>query len=87
MIVTDEENLLAEARTRLISARAQQHSANLSIVREESDGSIALSQQAQEQAEDAISESRFRRRAMVIAILVIGLVITSLVMLRRELTA
>lgn len=85
MIVTDEENLLAEARTQLISARAQQHSANLSTVREASDGSIALSQQAQEQAEDAISESRFRRRAMVIAILVIGLVIISLVMLRREL--
>jgi hypothetical protein len=85
MIVTDEENLLAEARTKLITARAQQHSVNLSTVRDISEESIALSEQAKEQANDAIDENRFRRQAMVIAVAIIGLIIFSLVMIRREL--
>ncbi len=86
MIVVEEENLLAEARTKLITARAAQHTSNLDKVLEVSNASIALSEQAHQQAQDDIQESRFRRQAMVIAVLVIGLVIVSLVMLRRRLT-
>jgi predicted CXXCH cytochrome family protein len=85
MIVTDEENLLAEARTKLITARAQQHSVNLSTVSEASEESMALSKQAKDRANDAIDESRFRRRAMVIAVAIIGLIVLSLILIRREL--
>ena len=86
MIVVEEENLLAEARTKLITARAAQHTSNLDKVLEESDASIALSEQAHQQAENDIKESRFRRQAMIIAVLVISLVVLSLVMLRRQLS-
>ncbi len=85
MIVIEEENTLAEARTKLITARAEQHTINVDKVLEESNASITLSKQAHQRAEDDIRESRFRRQAMIIAVLVIGLVIVSLVMLRRQL--
>ena len=84
MIVTEEESLVVEARTKLITARAAQHSVSLDTVKSESQAAIDLSNQARTQAEDAISESRFRREAMVVALAVIGLVIFSLVMLRRQ---
>lgn len=87
MIVAEEEGVLAEARTKLITARAAQHTVDLDTVLAESDASIELSEQAQQQAEDAIAESHFRRQAMVVALAVIVLVILSLVLLRRELTA
>jgi predicted CXXCH cytochrome family protein len=85
MIVIEEENMLAEARTSLITARAAQHTIDLDKVLEESDASITLSEKARQQAEEDVEESRFRRLAMIIAILVIGLIIVSLVMLRRQL--
>ncbi len=85
MIVAAEEGLLADARTHLITARAAQHRVDLEIVREETVTSVELSEQAQQQAEQAIAESRFRRFAMGIALGVIALIIFSLVMLRREL--
>ncbi len=85
MIVMEEENILAEARTRLITARAAQHTNNLDQVLEESNASIALSNQAHQQAEDSIKESRFRRQAMIIAMFVIGMIILSLMLLRRQL--
>jgi hypothetical protein len=87
MIVTEEENLVNDARTKLITARAAQHTVSLDVVLEESDAAAGLSEQARQLAEDSISESRFRRQAMVVAVVVIVLVIFSLVTLRRELTA
>ena len=87
MIVEEEQSLLTDARTRLITARAAQHTANIDTVKTETDASIQLSQQAQEQSQAAIAESQFRRKAMVIALVVIVLIITSLVLLRRELAA
>jgi hypothetical protein len=84
MIVLDEENLLSEARTKLITARAEQHSVNLEQVLAESDASIELSEKARRQAEDAIAESRFRRWAMVVALAAIGLVVSALILVRRE---
>jgi hypothetical protein len=84
MIVLDEENLLSESRTKLITARAEQHSVNLEQVLAESDTSIELSEKARRQAEDAIAESRFRRWAMVVALAAIGLVVLALILVRRE---
>lgn len=86
MIVTEETRLLAEARTKLITARAGQHAVDLALVQEQTDAAAELSSRAQQEAEQAIDESRFRRQAMVIAVIAIGLVIASLAMLRRELT-
>lgn len=87
MIVRQQEGTLADARTRLITARAAQHTVDLDMVRTESDASLELSQQAQQQAENAIEESRFRRQAMVVAVGAIVLIIVSLILLRRELIA
>jgi hypothetical protein len=50
----------------------------------ESDASIELSEKARRQAEDAIAESRFRRWAMVVALAAIGLVVSALILVRRE---
>src|SRR5574341_142601 len=58
MIVYPQENTLAEARTRLITARAAQHTVDLETVRAETDASLELSEQAHQQAEDAIAESQ-----------------------------
>ena len=85
MIVIEEENTLVQARTHLITARAAQHTVNIDKVLEESNASIALSEQAHQQADDAIKENRFRRQAMIVAVLVIGLVIASLILLRQRL--
>jgi hypothetical protein len=87
MIVRQQEGILADARTRLITARAAQHTVDLDVVLAESDASLELSEQARQQAEDAIAESRFRRQAMVVAVGVIVLIIVSLILLRRELIA
>jgi len=87
MIVAEEESLIAQARTRLITARAAQHTTDETVVVEETNASIELSSQAAGLAEKAIQESRMRRLAMLIAITVIVLTIVSLVLLRRELIA
>ena len=87
MIVADEEGLMTEARTHLITARAAQHTVNPDVVFEETDASVDLSNQAFDQADKAIQQSQFRRLAMVIAVAVIVLIIVSLVWLRRELIA
>jgi hypothetical protein len=87
MIVEEEDGLMAEARTRLITARAAQHTVNSEVVFEETDASVELSNQAFEQADQAIQQSRLRRLAMIIALAVIVLIIVSLVWLRRELIA
>jgi len=87
MIVADQESLMTEARTHLITARAAQHTVSTDVVFEETDASVDLSNQAFDQADQAIQQSRFRRLAMIIALAVIVLIIMSLVWLRRELIA
>jgi predicted CXXCH cytochrome family protein len=86
-IVTREESLLAEARTRLITARAAQHTVDLDIVMQQTDSSVDLSDEANTNAEEAISASQFRRMMMGIVVAAIILVIISLSWLRRELSA
>jgi hypothetical protein len=87
MIVSDEEVLLDESFTRLVTARAAQHTVDLDLVRVETDAAMELSVAARQQAETAIGENENRRQAMVIVLAVIGLIIVSLVLLRRELIA
>jgi hypothetical protein len=87
MIVAEEEGLMTDARTHLITARAAQHTVNLDVVLEETDTSVELSTRAFDQADQAIQQSRFRRLAMIIALAVIVLIIMSLIWLRRELIA
>lgn len=87
MLITEEENLLSEAYTRLTIAEAAQHTASLSVVQEETNASIEMSTSAETKAEEAIGENHFRRQAMVVALGVIGLIILSLVWLRRDLIA
>ena len=59
---------------------------NVDKVLEESNASIALSEQAHQQADKDIKENRFRRQAMIVAVLMIGLLVVVLVMLRRQLS-
>jgi hypothetical protein len=86
MIIAEEENLIAEARTRLITARAAQHTVSVETVQAETEAAVALSRQASEQAEAAITENRNRRLGMIVALVIDALVIVSLVFIRRELT-
>jgi len=85
MIVTEEEQLLTEAYTRLVTARAAQHAVNLDVVLEESNPAIELSETVRQQAEGAMAENVSRRQAMVVVLAIIGVVIFSLVMVRRKL--
>ncbi len=85
MIVAEEDDLLVNARTKLITARAAQHTIDTATVEKVSNESIQLSTQAKANANNAIEQNTFRRQAMVIAIGVIVVVIGSLVLLRREL--
>ncbi len=85
MIMAEEEALLANSRTSLITARAAQHTVNLETVSEETDAAIDFSRQAIQQAEEAIGQSEIRRMAMVIALVVIAIIVFALLLLRREL--
>jgi hypothetical protein len=87
MIVAPEEAQLQQAKTSLLTARAAQHTGQLADVTQETDKAISTSQQAEQAAETKISESIFRRQAMVIAIFAIALVIVSLVIVKRSLEA
>jgi hypothetical protein len=87
MIVAVEDDLLVNARTKLITARAAQHTIDVATVEKVSNESIQLSTQAKTNANYAIEQNAFRRQAMVIAVAVILVVIGSLVLLRRELAA
>jgi hypothetical protein len=87
MIVAPEEAQLQQAKTSLLTARAAQHTGQLADVTHETDKAISISQQAEQAAETKISESIFRRQAMVIAVIVIALVVVSLVIVKRSLGA
>jgi len=87
MIVSPEEAQLQQAKTSLLTARAAQHTGQLAEVTQETDKAISTSQQAKQSAEAKISESIFRRQAMVVAVIAIALVITSLMIIKRSLEA
>jgi hypothetical protein len=85
MLVSPLEGRLHEANTDLITARAAQHSLDFDTVRELVDNTQTIAEEVETNAEAAIAESIFRRRAMVIAVAAIGLTITALYLLKREL--
>lgn len=85
MLVAEEESLITQARTKLITARAAQHSVNVETVQAETEAAVQLADQARKDAASAIAENRSRRLAMIIALVVNALVIGSLVWVRREL--
>jgi len=85
MIVAAEEARLAEAHTSLISARAAQHTTQLPVVTKLTDAAKASAQAAREAAAQKISESVFRRRAMVVAVAAIAVTIGALYSVKREL--
>lgn len=85
MLVGPLEGRLAQANTDLVTARAAQHTLELATVRERTDAALAVADEVTADAEAAIAESAFRRRAMVVAVAAIGLVIVALYLLKREL--
>jgi hypothetical protein len=87
MIVGPEEEQLRRAKTSLLTARAAQHTGQLADVTQETSLAISTSRQTQQAAEAKVSESIFRRQAMVVAVVAIALVIVSLIMVKRSLEA
>ncbi len=85
MLVTPLEGRLREANTSLIIARAAQHTLDPDSVRALTDDVQTIADEVKASADAAVAESLFRRRAMIIAVAVIGLVITALFLLKREL--
>ncbi len=85
LIVAPEEVKLADAKTNLITARASQHTLSIDTVKTRTDKAVQISKDIQTDAEKAISDSIFRRQAMVIGLAVAALAIGCLYMIRREL--
>jgi hypothetical protein len=85
MLVSPLEGRLSQANTDLVTARAAQHTLNIETVADRADKARAAAEQVRADAEAAIAANVFRRRAMVIAVAVIGLTIVALYMLKREL--
>ena len=86
MIVADAETLLTEARTSLIRARAETHTTKLTEVAPLADASTAKSDQAKKFADERLSESIFRREAMVVVLAIILINVLALMLLRRRLS-
>lgn len=85
MIISPQEARLREARTDLITARAAQHTVQLAIVEEKTGESKSISQEVKASAEGAIAESIFRRKAMVVSVAAIALIVGALYAVKREL--
>jgi hypothetical protein len=76
---------LREANTSLISARAAQHTLDISTVREQTENAQSIAAEVKTSADEDVAESVFRRQAMVVAVAVIALTIVALYLLKREL--
>jgi hypothetical protein len=87
MIVGPEEEQLQKAKTSLLTARAAQHTGVLADVSKNTDQATSTSQKTQQAADAKVRESIFRRQAMVVAVIAIGLVIVSLIFVKRALEA
>jgi hypothetical protein len=85
MLVGPMEARLQEANTSLITARAAQHTLDLTTVSEQADDALVVADEVTDSAEAAVAESIFRRQAMVVAVAAIGLTIVALFLLKREL--
>lgn len=85
MIVSDADVQLTEAKTDLIRARAAVHTTKLTAVANLSDQAVAAATEARQFAEGRLSESLFRREAMVVILLLIVVNVFALLLLRRRL--
>lgn len=85
MLVAPLEGQLRAANTDLITARAAQHTLDIETVGKLASDARSVSEEVKSSAETAIAESLFRRRAMVVAVAAIGLIIGALYLLKREL--
>ncbi len=85
LIIAPEEAKLAEAKTNLITARAAQHTLNLTIVKEQTDKAIATAKGIVSDSQKAASDEAFRRQVMGIGLVIMALAILSLFVIRREL--
>lgn len=85
MLVTAQESLLQQANTDLVTARAAQHNLDGDQVIKISGEARDAADEAKAGAEAAVEASVLRRRAMVVAVVAIGLTIAALYLLKREL--
>jgi cytochrome c3-like protein len=85
MIVSDADVQLTEAKTGLIRARAAVHTTKLTAVATLSDEAMAAANEARQFAEGRLSESLFRREAMVVILILIVVNVFALLLLRRRL--
>jgi hypothetical protein len=85
LIMAEQEELLQQANTPLIEAKALQHTVNLADLQAKTEESLAISQQARSSAEEALQELDTRRWGMVIALGAILLTIVALVLIKRQL--
>lgn len=85
MIVSDADVQLTEAKTNLIQARAAVHTTKLTTVAGLADKAVESADQARAFAESRLSESLFRREAMVVILGLIVINVYALVLIRRRL--
>ena len=85
LITEPEEGKLAVAQTSLVTARAAQHTLDLSVVKTHTDKIAATTKEITADSKKAIDESGFRRQVMIIGLVIMALSIASLFVIRREL--
>ncbi|MBI3915009.1 MAG: cytochrome c3 family protein [Chloroflexi bacterium] len=85
LIVAPEELTLREARTNLITARAAQHTLNLTTVKQRTDKANAAAKKVLAAADKAMNDNILRRQFMAVGLAVLALAVTSLWIVRREL--
>ncbi len=85
LIMATQEEMLQQAKTPLIEARALQHTVSLEEVQAKTQASLEISQQAQTSAEAALKEIDTRRTGMFVALGVVLVTIVALVLIKREL--
>ena len=83
MLVAQQETELQGAKTGIITARAAQHTLESDTVFKSLEDARKAADGAKAGAENAISQSILRRRAMVIAVAAIALTIVALYLLKR----
>ena len=85
MITSDADLALADAKTSLIQAQAAVHTTKLATVAQLSSSAKAKAESAEAMAAAKISESTFRRGAMVIVLVLISLCVVFLYLMKRRL--
>jgi hypothetical protein len=84
MVVATEKNQLRDANTDIVTARAVQHTTSEDQVEELTAKAQSTSEQVKASADAAVAESFFRRKAMIIAVIAIALVVGALYLYCRE---